>query len=89
VTAPLTVVASVRCLAGKAAVVVKTTNVGDAAVDVVLSSDFGAKAITDLEPGATSSSVFTTRLGAIPAGKVLASVSGSSREAAYPAVTCG
>ncbi|WP_240193015.1 immunoglobulin-like domain-containing protein [Glycomyces sp. YM15] len=89
VTAPLTVVASVRCLAGRAAVVVKTTNVGDAGVDVVLTSDFGARAIADLDAGATSSVVFSTRQAAIPAGAVLATADGASLEAAYPAANCG
>jgi hypothetical protein len=89
VTAPITVVASVRCVGGKASVVVKTTNVGDAALDVVLSSDFGTKRITGLPAGATSSVVLTTRLPAIPAGKVLATAGGASVEAPYAAATCG
>jgi hypothetical protein len=89
VTAPITAVASVRCLAGKATVVVKTTNVGDTALDVVLSSDFGTKRIFGLEAGATSSVAFTTRLPAVPAGKVLATAEGASVEAPYAAATCG
>jgi hypothetical protein len=55
----------------------------------VLSSDFGAKAITDLDPGATSSAVFSTRQAAVPAGTVVATAGGASLEAAYPAATCG
>jgi trimeric autotransporter adhesin len=89
VTAPITVVASVRCLAGKATVVVKATNVGDTALDVVLSSDFGTKRIYGLEAGATSSVVLNTRLPAIPAGKVLATAAGASVEAPYAATSCG
>jgi hypothetical protein len=89
VTAPLQVIASVRCVAGKATVVVKTTNVGDAAADVVLTSDFGAKAVTGLAAGSTSSVVFTTRLPDVPAGTVTAAAGGASVETAYPAANCG
>jgi hypothetical protein len=58
-------------------------------VDVVLTSDFGARAISDLDAGATSSAVFTTRQAAIPTGTVLATADGASLEAAYPAANCG
>ncbi|MCD0443158.1 Ig-like domain-containing protein [Glycomyces sp. A-F 0318] len=89
VTAPLTAAASVRCVAGKAVVTVTTTNTGDAAVDITLSSDFGTKTVTGLEPGAASSVAFTTRLTAVPAGTVTATADGAAVEAAYPAAACG
>ena len=70
-------------------VVVTTTNQGDAAIDVALSSTYGSKAIYGLQPGATSSVVFSTRLSRIPAGEVTATAAGSSVIAAYSAAMCG
>ncbi|KPC73742.1 hypothetical protein ADL26_13330, partial [Thermoactinomyces vulgaris] len=72
VTAPLTVTVSTRCLAGKATLVVRAVNEGDTALDIALSSSYGDKAITALQPGAASSVVFTTRQAAVPAGQVTA-----------------
>ncbi|MFG3340692.1 immunoglobulin-like domain-containing protein [Glycomyces sp. NPDC048151] len=89
VTAPLTVVASVRCVAGKASLVVRTTNTGTAALDIALASAYGDKGITGLAPGASASVVFITRQAAIPAGTVTATADGATLEAAYPAASCG
>lgn len=89
VTAPLEVSASTRCVAGRATVVVRATNLGGTAVDVALSTDFGAKTLAALQPDASGSVAFPTRTAAIPAGAAVASVDGARIEAAYPAATCG
>lgn len=89
VTAPIAVSATTRCVGGKVTVVVRTTNQGDTALDVALSSTYGAKAISGLQPGATTSVVFSTRLADIQAGRVTATAAGSSVVANYSAATCG
>ncbi|HEY1093283.1 MAG TPA: Ig-like domain-containing protein [Glycomyces sp.] len=88
VTAPLTVTVSTRCLAGKASLVVRTQNDSDTALDVALSSSYGDKAISALQPGAAASVVFTTRQAAVPAGQVTATADGSTVSVAYAAATC-
>lgn len=88
VTAPLEVVASARCLAGKATIAVTAKNVGDDPIDVTLTTAYGAKTIPGLKPGASSSAAFSTRKDSIPAGTVTATADGATIGAAYPATAC-
>nr|BFF25327.1 hypothetical protein GCM10025732_32920 [Glycomyces mayteni] len=89
VTAPLQLTASVRCLAGKATVVVTAANLGSTTVDIALSSGFGAKTLTAIAPGAAASAAFTTRQAAVAAGTVTAAAGGAVLDTAYPATDCG
>ncbi|MEV3936836.1 immunoglobulin-like domain-containing protein [Glycomyces sp. NPDC049804] len=88
VTAPIAVTVSTRCLAGKATLVVRTVNEGDTALDIALSSSYGDKAISALQPGAAASVAFSTRQASVPAGQVTATADGSTVTAPYPATTC-
>lgn len=88
------VVAAIRCVAGKAVLTVKTTNISDEILDVTVRSDYGVKRTVGLQAGTSVSHAFTTRLPSLQAAQVsVASVAASSaREtelaAAYSAVTC-
>ncbi len=89
---PVTVTVSTRCVAGKVVVVPQVRNDGASAVALRLTTAFGSKSVSALQPGKTTSAAFTTRSGTATAGAVTAAVSagGLSAEttADYPAVTC-
>ncbi|MBD8080425.1 glycoside hydrolase domain-containing protein [Cellulosimicrobium arenosum] len=55
------VTVSPRCLAGKAYVAVRATNVSDAAVDVELASALGTRSYDGVEPGANAYQSFAAR----------------------------
>ncbi|MGZ0711724.1 alpha/beta hydrolase-fold protein (plasmid) [Coraliomargarita sp. W4R53] len=65
---PVTLTASARCIAGKAYLSVTAKNNGTAAVSATLSSTFGTKAFTALQPSKSGFQSFTTRLATLPAG---------------------
>ncbi|MGI9823020.1 beta-L-arabinofuranosidase domain-containing protein [Agromyces sp. Marseille-Q5079] len=92
----VTAEASVRCVAGKVVLVVKTTN-GDAVpVELVETSVYGTATAT-LGAGKTVSKTFSTRAGSVAAGSVTVVATGTldgdrvSTEvaAAHPALSCG
>ncbi len=83
-----------RCFAGKAVIVVRTTNNDSVAVAVTLRSPFGSKQVTSLQAGASVSQSFSTRMPAVDSGAVNLEISapeGDDRSltAAYPAASCG
>jgi hypothetical protein len=92
----LDVVASYRCLAGKAYLTVQVTNADDVAVDVDIVTAFGSKAFAAVAPGKSAFHSFTTRLAVLPDGtvSVAASIgSGSAArtanaDASYPGASC-
>ncbi|MCR2817778.1 family 43 glycosylhydrolase [Microbacterium sp. zg.Y1090] len=68
----VTAVASVRCVAGKAAVTVQVVNEDEVPVAVRLDSDFASKSFAAVAPGASVAHTFTTRQGSVPDGEVTA-----------------
>lgn len=83
-----------RCVAGKAVVVVTTTNDDTRPVALALRTGFGSAKVAALAPGASRSIAFSTRSVSVPAGsvEVTASIGGGTTEvvtAAYPARSCG
>ncbi|MGN7187873.1 family 43 glycosylhydrolase [Microbacterium enclense] len=62
--------ASTRMIAGKAYVVATVKNADDVAVDLVITSEYGTKKITGVQPGRTVSATFTSRRASVPAGEV-------------------
>jgi hypothetical protein len=92
----ITAQATARCVAGKAVVVVKTTNGADVPVELTEASAFGTASAT-LDAGKTISKTFSTRADSIAAGSVIVTATGtiddaqvsSEIAAAYPALSCG
>jgi hypothetical protein len=91
--------ATARCVAGKAVVVVKTTNGSAVPVELAEASAFGTQTAS-LGVGRTISKTFSTRVAAIAAGAVAVTATAAGGEsggapastvveAAYPAVSCG
>lgn len=89
----VTVSASTRVLAGKQYVSVVVTNNEDIPVDVVVTTPYGAKSFSAVQPDKSASTSIASRLAAIPAGEVTVEVTGEvdgervtvERRAAYPA----
>ncbi|MEU5870782.1 family 43 glycosylhydrolase [Glycomyces sp. NPDC047369] len=81
-----------RCVAGRAYVLVSVRNTGDSAASFTVSTPYGAKTFTGLEPDAASSAAFNSRLADLPAGTVDVTGTGAGGErtesVAYPALTC-
>ncbi|KJL30584.1 glycoside hydrolase [Microbacterium oxydans] len=93
-----TVASTVRCVAGKAQLVLSVTNTGDVATDITLTTPYGTKSLVGVAPGAHSSAIAqATRLASFPAGSVQvalgADVGGTrvteNMQVAYLAGSCG
>lgn len=88
-----TVVASTRCLVGKAVVTVRVDNTDDRALDVAIATDFGTKSFTAVAPGKPVTHVFTTRAEQVPASSATVTVTAdgasSTFDAEYAALGCG
>lgn len=82
-----------RCAAGKAVLVVSTTNADTRAADVTVTTSYGMKTFTGVQPGKTVSQAFSTRQVALAAGVV--DVTADADDASYQATegygarTCG
>ncbi len=93
----LDVTASARCLAGKAYVAVRATNLADVAADVELVTPFGTRVVRDVAPGANAYQSFATRSGSLAAGVATATGTAvldgatveTAHEAAYGDLSCG
>lgn len=91
------VATAVRCVAGKAQLVLTVTNTGDVATDIAVSTSFGSKTLVGVEPGARSSIAQATRVTSFPAGTVQMTLSADAGgspvterlQFAYLAGTCG
>lgn len=85
--------ATTRCVAGKATVVASATNTDSRAADITLTTAFGAKTFTGVQPGKTVSQAFAARLGAAGDGhtSTVSTISGfsSTVSAGYAAAACG
>jgi hypothetical protein len=90
---PVTVVADTRCVAGRVALTVKTTNDGAAPVSLAISTAYGSKSVAVVQPGKSVSAAFSTRQASVPAGTVDVTVAAGGDSAAasasYAAATCG
>ncbi|WP_394554835.1 immunoglobulin-like domain-containing protein [Agromyces sp. MMS24-JH15] len=84
--------ATTRCVAGKVTLVASVRNTDTRAADVTVSTAYGPKTFTGVQPGKTVSQSFATRLAAIGADfvDVTATASGASFQgsAAYEGRTC-
>ncbi|MFH8252278.1 glycoside hydrolase family 43 protein [Microbacterium sp. B2969] len=82
-----------RCAAGKVVLVTSVTNTDDTVLAVDVSSPFGAKSFTAVQPGKTVSVASTTKQAQVAAGSIqvtAADGSGTSTsQVAYPAKSCG
>ncbi|WP_083259509.1 family 16 glycoside hydrolase [Cellulosimicrobium cellulans] len=85
--------AQVRCLAGKAYVAVRATNADTVPADVTLTTPFGTKTVTGVEPGRSAYQSFPVRSASVDAGSAQVTASGDGRTAAlelpYDATSCG
>ncbi len=93
-TVELDVQVQTRCLAGKAYVAVRATNVGDQTAEVRLVTPFGERAVAGVAPGASAYQSFPVRATSTSAGTataVGAVPGGASRswDVGYAATTCG
>ncbi|WP_223585793.1 glycoside hydrolase [Microbacterium sp. OVT16B] len=96
-TLDATLVGSVRCVAGKAQLVLTVTNTGGVATDVTVTTPYGSRAFSELSPQASASAAQSTRLAVVPAGSaqivLRADVDGVHHERtlpfALPAGGCG
>ena len=91
------VTAATRCVAGKVALTVKVDNADDVPVALHVTSAYGTKTVATVQPGKSSSRVFTTRLPSIEGGTVTVSATAtidgeqvtSETDASYAAHACG
>src|SRR5699024_4748084 len=84
----LEVDAGTRCLAGSAYVTARVTNTGDEPVDVTISTDFGSRTVTEIEPGRAASAAFNARTDTVPAGAVAVTSADGESSAAYEEASC-
>ncbi|WP_342002122.1 family 43 glycosylhydrolase [Microbacterium sp. LWH7-1.2] len=90
-------VATSRCVAGKAVLVVTATNPSDIAADVVITTGYGSKSVSGLAPGKSVSASSSTRMATLPADEATvtatATIGGEpvtvSVDAPYTTRTCG
>jgi enterochelin esterase-like enzyme len=81
---------SLRCVVGKAQVVVSVANADPVARDVTVETPYGSKILTGVAAGQAKSQAFATKLGDVPAGSVQLNAGGFDLAATpYPAKTCG
>jgi len=66
----LDVTVAPRCLAGTAYLAVAATNASDVPADVTLTTAFGSRTVSDVQPGAAAYQSFATRATALEAGSV-------------------
>ncbi|TDN91672.1 family 43 glycosylhydrolase [Microbacterium sp. BK668] len=93
----VSVLASTRCVAGKAVVAVQATNGEAVPVALSISSAYGSKAVAELAAGKTTAQAFTSRLVSVPEGsasvQASATVEGKAvsvtLDAPYAARSCG
>ncbi|WP_137845851.1 LamG-like jellyroll fold domain-containing protein [Microbacterium sp. 2FI] len=90
-------VVSARCVAGKVVQVLAVSNAEGVPVSVTATGAYGSKTFAAVAAGKTSSTSFTTRQQAIPAGTIsltaAATIGGETvtadQQVGYPTATCG
>ncbi|MFD2796074.1 Ig-like domain-containing protein [Promicromonospora vindobonensis] len=65
---PVTAEASARCVAGSVHVAVRAVNAADVPVDVALTTEYGSRDVTGVEPGESAYQSFATRAAAVAEG---------------------
>ena len=82
-----------QCLAGKAYVAVRALNADTVPVDVTLSTPYGERTVTGVQPGASAYQAFAVRSTQVAAGSAHVAASGSGRAFAgdveFDALACG
>ncbi|OLT54565.1 hypothetical protein BJF88_08595 [Cellulosimicrobium sp. CUA-896] len=85
--------AEARCLGGKVYLAVRATNDDTVPADVTLTTPFGSRTLTGVEPGGAAYHAFAARATTVDAGSAQASAAGGDRsttaDAAYDALACG
>ncbi len=85
--------AEVRCSVHKAYLSVRATNDDTIPVDITVSTAYGERTVTDVQPGASIVETFTRRATALDAGTVTVAATGDGRtgevSADYAAKRCG
>jgi Alpha/beta hydrolase domain len=85
--------AQARCLGGKAYLAVRATNDDAVPVDITLTTPFGERTVTGVEPGASAYHAFASRATSVGAGVAQVSATGDGRSVAadvsYAALACG
>ncbi len=71
--------ADTRCVAKKVTLAVTVANEDEAAVNVLLTSPYGEKSLSNVLPGKKASQAFSSRLGSIPAGEVIVKAESDGR----------
>ncbi|MFH8252767.1 family 43 glycosylhydrolase [Microbacterium sp. B2969] len=85
--------ATPRCAVGKVHVVTVVKNTSDTPIQVEVSSPYGSKSFTAVQPGKSASIAFATRAASVAAGKVAVSFTAEDgrsgqAEAGFAAATC-
>lgn len=82
-----------RCMAGKVYVAVRATNDDTVPADITLTTPFGTKTVTGVQPGASAYQSFATRSTSVEAGTAQVSATGGDlsfqADVAYEAASCG
>ncbi|WP_156761643.1 LamG-like jellyroll fold domain-containing protein [Microbacterium karelineae] len=81
--------AATRCIAGTAYVVAKVANDSADPIDAEISTEFGSRTASGLEPGASASATFSARAAEIPAGAIDVTAGDAVAGASYEAANCG
>lgn len=81
--------AQLRCVGAKAHLVVTATNTGGAAADLRVETEYGARTLSGVAPGASESTTFHTRASEPAPGEATVSTAGARATAAYEATACG
>lgn len=83
-----------RCLGSRAVLTVTTHNLGDAPVDITVTTTYGTKTYENVQPDGQSFKAFTTRVSELPAGTVTVSAAPAgggaevTQDVAYDARSC-
>ncbi|MFB7889823.1 metallophosphoesterase [Cellulosimicrobium cellulans] len=82
-----------QCMAGAAYVAVRATNADTVPVDVTLSTPYGERTVTAVQPGASAYQAFAVRSTQVAAGSAHVAASGAGRafasDVAFDALACG
>ena len=84
----LEVEAGTRCLAGSAYVTAQVANTGGEPAEVTISTDFGSRTVTGLEPDRATSAAFNSRTDTVPAGTVTVTSADGESSASYEGEGC-
>ncbi len=82
-----------QCMAGAAYVAVRAANADSVPVDVTLTTPYGERTVTGVQPGASAYQAFAVRAADVAAGTARVTAGGDGRsfeaDVAYDALSCG